>query len=45
MTDYVVSSGQTSNGITLNSGDTMEVQAGGSAGSLLGQVGQGRMSR
>jgi hypothetical protein len=29
MTDHVVSSGQTSNGITLNSGDTMEVQAGG----------------
>ena len=31
MTDYSVSSGVTSTGITLNSGDTMEVLSGGTA--------------
>src|SRR5215472_5938477 len=31
MTAYVVSSGQVSSGITLNSGDTLTVQSGGSA--------------
>src|SRR5437016_330001 len=33
MTTYVVSFGQTSNGITLNSGDTLTVSSGGTASS------------
>ena len=37
MTDYIIASGETESGLVLQSGDTLDVEAGGSATSLSGE--------